>query len=419
MDRNYWLYLSIIILVVCSAFFSATEIAYASANKHRLKKAVETGSRRAKWAQAISDEYDKALCTILLANNLVNISATSIATIIALSVFENSGMAYATGIMTFIILVFGEIAPKQIGKQRADEFIFVAAPTLRFLMIITKPIVVVVMKIMDAISSLWGGKSDVSLMTEDELVTIIETIEEEGVIDEDRSDLLQSVIEFSEILAEEIITHRMDVLAVNIDDKLEEIIKVADNSPYSRIPVYEGSIDNIIGVLSLNHLYKALIEGGDASIQALLMSVCYVHKSKKLPIVLNEMQKRKIHMAVVIDDYGGTLGILTMEDILEEIVGEIWDETDEIRNDFVDLGENKYEVDGNLSVSDLMENVGVDSREFEDEFVSVGGWVVDMLGDFPKKGDNFKYENIEITVTEMDDLRVVKVQAQVFPSKGE
>lgn len=413
MDSDNWLYLSsIIILIVLSAFFSSSEIAYASANKMRLKKGKENGGLRWKWAQTISDRYDEALCTLLMGNNLVNMGASSLATVFAISLVGEVGAVYATVAMTVVLLIFGEILPKQIGKQKSDTYILFVAPIIRFLMIITKPLVSVVMSLVDNVSKLWGGEGESVAMTEDELVTIIETVEEEGIIDEERSDLLQSAIEFGEIEAEEIIIHRVDILSININDSFEEMIEIANNSPFSRIPVYEGNIDNIIGVLSLNHLYKALIDHKEVDVKKLISEVCYVHKSKKLPVVLNEMQRRKIHMSVVTDDYGGTLGILTMEDILEEIVGEIWDETDIIYNEFMEVADSLYEVDGNLGVSDFLENLDMEDQEFEDDFITMGGWTVDVLGGFPKPGDNFKYRNLLITVMEMNDLRVTKLQVQ-------
>jgi CBS domain containing-hemolysin-like protein len=416
MDSDYWPYISIILLIICSAFFSASEIAYASANKLRLKKAAEAGGLRAKWAQAISSHYDRALCTILLGNDLVNIAASSVATVIALSLIGEQGVFYATLIMTILILIFGEIVPKQLAIRKADALILFLSPLLRFLMVITKPLVWVVMKLLAGISRLWGGKGQESGMTNDELVTIIETVEEEGIIDEERSDLLQSALGFSEIKAREIITHRLDVIALNIADDLESIMKTAMSAPYSRFPVYEGSIDTIIGVLHINHLLKALLDTDAPSIRSLLTEVCYVHRSKTLPVVLAEMQRRKIQMAVVSDDFGGTMGILTMEDILEQIVGEIWDETDVVRDEFRKIGEDGYEVDGNMGIYDFLDHLGLSDHHFENKFITTGGWAIDMLGGFPQEGDSFTYQNLTITITEIEDLRIKKLQ--IHPQGG-
>lgn len=412
--KDYWPYIAIVFLILCSAFFSSSEIAYASANKLRLKKASETGGLRQRWAQAISEQYERALCTILMGNNLVNIGASSVATLIALSLVGEVGAAYATGIMTVLILIFGEILPKQIAKKHADSFVLVMSPPLRLLMMITGPLVVVVMAVVENVSRIWGGKSEKIAMTEDELITIIETVEEEGIIDEVRRDLLQSAIEFAEITAEEITTHRVDILSIDINDSMDEILKIAEELPYSRIPVCDGSMDNIIGVLFLNHLWKALLDRESPSVRELLTEVCYVHKSKSLPVILEEMQRRKTHMAVVIDDYGGTLGIITMEDILEQLVGDIWDESDEIRNELVEVGENLFEVDGGMSIYGFLERLDMDDSEFEDHFVTIGGWAIEMLKDFPSLGESFLYKNLKVTVAEMTELRITKLEVRIM-----
>jgi CBS domain containing-hemolysin-like protein len=411
--QDYWSYIGIVLLMLCSAFFSSSEIAYASANKLRLKKANESGGIKGKWAYFISENYSKALCTILIGNNLVNIAASSVATVIAISLVGSAGVAYATGIMTVLLLIFGEIVPKQLAKQHSDNYVIVISPIMRFLMIITKPIVAVFMRFIVFVSKLWGGASQEAPMTEDELATIIETVEEEGVIDQERRDLLQSAIEFNEIRAQEVITYRKDILAVDINDSAEKIIKIALDSPYSRIPVYDGSIDNIIGVFSLNHLLKSLSKEKTPDIRSILTEVSFVHKSKELPVVLDEMRRRKIHMVVVTDDYGGTLGILTMEDILEQLVGEIWDETDKIRNEFVKVSENNYEVDGNVNIYEFLDYFHIKDDELEEHFVTLGGWSIKMLGGFPKQDDSFEYKNLTVTVAEIDELRVTKLSVQV------
>jgi CBS domain containing-hemolysin-like protein len=406
MKTDFWLYIGIVLLIVCSAFFSGSEIAYASANKLRLKKAAEKGGRRAKWARAISDHYDRALCTILMGNNLVNIAASSAATTIALSLVGEVGAAYAAIIMMVIILIFGEIVPKQLAQEKADHFVLLVSPPLRFLMIITRPLVFVVLRIVAVVSRLWGGRGAVTPLTDDELVTIIETVQEEGVIGEERSDLLQSAVEFAAIEAEEIITHRTDVVAVDIDHSLEDIIDTCLSAPFSRFPVYQGSMDYIIGVLHLNHLLKALLDTRQPSIRALLSEAYFVPKSKPVQSILAEMQRRQLQLAVVIDDFGGTLGILTMEDILETIVGDIWDEKDTIHHEWRRLGAENYEVDGALRIRDFIALFDLQGSDFRDDYVTAGGWAMEMLGSIPRPGDCFDYNGLTITVKAMDDLRI-------------
>ena len=411
--QDYWPYIGIVLLMLCSAFFSSAEIAYASANKLRLKRANESGGVKGKWAYFISENHGKALCAILIGNNLVNIAASSVATEIAISLAGGAGVAYATGIMTALLLIFGEIVPKQLAKQHSDRYVLAISPIMRFLMIVTKPIVAVFMRFIVVVSRLWGGASQESPMTDDELATVIETVEEEGVIDQERRDLLQSAIEFDEVKAQEVITYRKDILAIDINDRTDEVIKTALDSPYSRLPVYDGSIDNIIGVLSLNHLLKSLSKEKTPDIRSMLTEVSFVHKSKELPAVLNVMRRRKIHLVVITDDYGGTLGILTMEDILEQLVGEIWDETDKIRNEFAEVSEKNYEVDGNASIHEFFDYFHIKEDEVKRQFVTLGGWSIEMLGGFPKQGDSFEYKNLTVTVAEMDGLRVTKLRVQV------
>ncbi|HHY52567.1 MAG TPA: CBS domain-containing protein, partial [Clostridiales bacterium] len=268
----------------------------------------------------------------------------------------------------------------------------------------------------NGVSRLWGGKGEEQGITTDELVTIIETVEDEGVIDEERSDLLQSAIEFSEVEVREIITHRVDMLAIDIDDSMDDIIKTVMESSYSRLPVYEDNIDNIIGVLVVNQFYRKLLDTKDFDLRSLLTPVCYVHESLTLPVVFEELQRQKMQLAVVIDEYGGTQGIVTMEDILEQLVGEIWDESDEVYDDFVELGENLYECSGDLSVDDFFDHLDMEPPSLEDDdYLSMGGWAIEMLDGFPNEGDHFQYRNLFVTVTKMKEQRVVKLQIEVDP----
>ncbi|MDR1793894.1 MAG: hemolysin family protein [Erysipelotrichaceae bacterium] len=406
---------AIVFLIFCSAFFSACEIAYASANKLRLRKNANTGRLSAKLALFISEHYDQALCTILMGNNLVNIAAASLATAIALALVGEVGVAAADIIMTALILIFGEIMPKQIANTIADRFVSFVALPLRLLMLLTKPLVIIIMAFVKLVSKLWGGKGKISGMSEEELVTIIETVEEEGIIDAQRSDLLQSAIDFANTQAQEVLTHRVDVDAIDIDDPLNEILKQIEDTNHSRFPVYQNNIDNILGVLHVNHLLKALIDKEDIDLKTLITPVAYIHQSTLLPVVLRELQAQKIPMAVIVDDFGGTLGILTVEDLLEEIVGEIWDETDEVYEEFKQVSPHIYDVDGDMNIDDFFEALDKDLPQEEDEeYTTVGGWCLENLGNFPKENDQFEYEDLKVTITEMEDLRIVKVRVEVL-----
>jgi CBS domain containing-hemolysin-like protein len=406
-------YILIGFLIICSAFFSSSEIAFASVNKLRLKNTVKSGKARHKWALEISENYGRALCTILIGNNLVNIAASSAATVIAIEAVGNTAIAYATAVMTLIILTFGEIIPKQLATRYSYHFVIIVSPILRMLMIITKPIVYVFMLFVSLVSRLWGGAQKESALSDDELVTIIETVEEEGLIDGEQSELLQSVIEFDDIEALEIITHRRDMLAIDINKTADEFVETVISSPFSRIPVYDGNIDNIIGIISVNTLLKSLVDTKTPDICSMITDVCFVHQSKKLPIVLEEMQRNKIHMVVVIDDYGGTMGILTLEDILEQLVGDIWDETDEIQQKIKKLSEHEFEVDGSMNIHDFFEYIGMNNEYFREQSNTMNGWVIEVLKDFPKAGESFMYKNMNVTVAEMDELRIKKLNIRI------
>lgn len=410
-------YLFIAFLLLCSAFFSSTEIAFASVNKTRLKQRAESGSLRDKWALEISDHYDKALCTILIGNNLVNIASSSVATVIAMALVGDAGVAIATGVMTVLLLIFGEILPKQLAKKFCDSYAVSATPLLRALMIITSPLVFIFMKMIAVLSRLWGGRAEDEGVTIEDIASIIETVEEEGVIDEDRSELLQSAIEFDETEAREIITHRMDMLALDINDDPDDIIAAALESRYSRIPIYDGRIDNIIGVLQVNHLLRELMDGRKPSIGDLITDVEFVPQTKKLPAVLEQLRQHKNHIAVVTDEYGGTFGIITMEDILEELVGDIWDETDEIDPDITEETEDGFLMDGAMMLSDFLEHIEEEDEELEDYITTVGGWATEVLGDYPDEGQSFRYRDYIITIEESDEFRVTRLRVLHDPQE--
>lgn len=407
-------YLGIIICIAFSAFFSGSEIAFASANKGRLKKASESGNTRAKIALYISEHFDDALTTILIGNNLVNIAASSISTVIAINLMGETGTIAATIVMTIIILTFGEITPKIIAKQQCDKFVIFVSYPLRFLMYILKPIILIIVAIVNLVSELWKeDNQDEPSVTEEELVSIIESVEDEGIIDKERSDLLQSALEFCDISVEEILTPRTDMIAIDINDDMDSIIETVLESPYSRIPVYEDSIDNIIGVLHLGRFLRKLADNKEIDIRSILIDACFVHKTMKLPDIFDELKNRRLQMAIVTDEYGGTMGCITMEDILEELVGDIWDETDEIVNEFKVTGENTYEVSGDLSLRDFFDYVDLDDRDFESDYSTVGGWAIEMIDDIPNIGDTFKYKNLTIKVTALDGVRVTGLSIDV------
>lgn len=415
----------IFIMVLLSAFFSASEISFNASNKLRLKKSAEAGSKTAALAYRISENFTSALSAILIGNNLANIAASTAATVITMSLLLNLKVGgtdslaslIATVVMTFIILIFGEIVPKIAAKNNADTTVLWFAYPIRVLTFLLYPVVWVVMGIVKLLSKLWGKDGEEGpTVTEEELSSIIDTVEEEGVIDEDKGDLLQSTLEFRDTTIEEIMTPRIDMLAFDIQDDPDEIERVIDASHFSRIPVYEDSIDDIIGILYLNHYYRMAIDTPHLSKEALrelLMEPCFLHKTMKLPAALAILRERKTHIAVVVDEFGGTLGIVTMEDILEELVGDIWDESDEIVPEFVKTGENTYEVSGDMNIDDFFSEIEYEPHDFECEYTTMGGWAIERLEADPHVGDSFTDEDerhtLYVVVSEMDDMRVTKL----------
>lgn len=421
-----WPYLIIVLMLILSAFFSGSEISFNASNKLRLKKSAENGSKTAAMAYKISENFTTALSAILIGNNLANIAASSVTTIIIIQLLNALGIgesansiasAIATVVMTTIILICGEIIPKILAKQHADRVVRWVAYPVRILTIILYPLVFIVMLLINLLRKIWGkdNSDDEPTVTEEDLSSIIETVEEEGVIDENKSELLQSTLEFPDTTVEEIMTPRIDMISIDIDDTDEAIAEIIEESHFSRIPVYEDSIDNIIGILYLNHYYKNSVENSKKPLRDMLIPACFIHKTMRLPAAMNVLREKQTHIAIVIDEFGGTLGVVTMEDILEELVGDIWDESDEIVNMIVKTGENTYEVNGDMNIDDFFSEIESSNKDVECEYSTVGGWAVEQLNADPHVGDIFTYENLFVVVSEMDDMRVTKLTVLVNP----
>ena len=425
-SHMWWAYLVIFIMICCSAYFSASEIAFNSSNKMRLRRAAEGGSKTAKIAFAITEKFTVALSAILIGNNLANIAVSTCTTLIILNLFKDNvaiASTVATILVTIVILIFGEILPKILAKQNADTVVrFIAIPT-RILTIILSPFVFVVMMLLTVLRKIWGKdrKDDDPTVTEEDFVTIIDTIEEEGLINEEQGELLQSTLDFRDTTIEKIMTPRIDMTAMDIDSDEEKISEMlSDNAQYSRLPVYKDSIDNIIGVLSLTRYYKATLGEEKPDIRTLLMKPCRLHKTMKLPAALAKLRDAKMHLAVVIDEFGGTLGIVTMEDILEELVGDIWDDTDVIVTECLSTGENTYEVACDMNIDDFFEEIDfVKPEDFTCEYSTMGGWAIEMLDSDPHVGDSFRYENLFVIVAQMNKECVSKLTVLVEPKPEE
>ena len=424
--KMWWAYAVIFVMICLSAYFSASEIAFNSANKIRLRRAAEGGSKSAKVAYSITEKFTVALSAILIGNNLANIAVSTCSTLIVMDLFKNDvalASTITTILVTVVILIFGEIIPKVLSKQKADSVVrFIAFPT-RFLTIILSPFVFVVMALLFVLRKLWGTdhEEDAPSVTEEELVSIIDTVEEEGIINEDQGELLQSTLDFSDTTIEKIMTPRIDMTAIDIDDEVEKIDAIlSDASQFSRLPVYEESIDNIIGILSLTRYYKAGLNTEKPDIRSLLLKPCKLHKTMKLPAALTKLREAKMHLAIVIDEFGGTLGIVTMEDILEELVGDIWDDTDVIITECRSTGENTYEVLGDMNIDDFFEEIEFEKPStFTCEYSTMGGWTIEMLEADPHVGDSFRYENLFVIVAQMDEERVTKLTVLCEPKPVE
>jgi len=413
-----WFLAAIVACLLFSAFFSASEMAYSSCNRVRLENARDDGDKRAAVAVRITEKYDDALSAILIGNNLVNIAASSLGSV-AVILIASAGYAWlSTLIITVAVILFGETVPKIAAKKNANRYALINAYVIRFLMVVLKPVTWLIVGLVNLMTRGLKGESeddgDDGAAVE-ELQSIIDTAEDESVLDEDQSELVKAAIDFSDVSAYEVMTARVDMTALDADDDWDEILKTIDASPYSRLPVYQNSVDNIIGVLYLNHFLKALVDRDKVDIKTLLMQPCYVYKTMKLPAVLTELRKAQQHLAIVTDEYGGTLGVVSMEDVLEQIVGDIWDETDTVEPDIIEQAEGVWELDGDMSISDFLELMGWDEDSFDCESETVGGWTIEMFEGFPKSGDQFEYANITVTVLETDGRRVGRVLVRQNP----
>jgi len=407
---SFWFAL-LFVLLAFSAFFGVSETAYSTANKLRLKSMAEEGNAAAKRVLKLTDDYDKFISTVLVGNNIVNIGSASIATMLFVSLLPGeTAVAVSTVVMTIIILIFGETIPKSIAKTHAEKLSMAASPLVDFFAVLFSPIVFVLVKLIN----LTGKKKDSEgpTVTEGELKYIIESIEEEGILEEDESDLVQSALDFDETTVQEIMTPRSNIVAINVEDDMESVLQQIIHEGYTRMPVYKDNIDNIIGVINVKDVLTRLATGRRAVLKNLVMPVTFVYVTMNISPLLTELRQNKAHLAVVVDDYGSTKGIVTMEDILEELVGEIWDEYDEIVKEIIPVGINLYEVNSNTNVEDLFDSLDVDSRNFECDYNTAGGWALAVFERIPKVGEMFSYKNLTVTILEADEQRVLKLKIE-------
>ncbi len=400
---------TLLILVVMSAYFSATETAYTSLNRIRLKNRAENGSRRAEKTLALAEEYDKLLSTILIGNNIVNITATTVSTVLCTRWFRQYGPTVATVALTVIILVFGEITPKSLAKERPEDFAMFAQPLLKLFMVVLTPLNFLFTQWKKLMSKVFRAKGDDGI-TEEELVGMVDQAETEGGLDEHEGDLIRNAIEFNDLEVSELLTPRVDLTAADEDSTIEELASLFAETGYSRIPIYHETIDNIVGFVHEKDLYAARYRG-EAALSKLISPVFCTTGNTKAFDLLRILQKNKVHMAVVVDEYGGTQGIVTLEDILEELVGEIWDEHDEVIETFQKQPDGSYLIACSANLDDMYDLFQVKGACGA---ATVSGWVLEQVGRVPEAGDCFQAEGLDVTVTKVEQRRVLEIQVRVL-----
>lgn len=392
----------ILLCIIMSGYFSATETAFSSLNRIRIKNMADKGNKRAALVLKLSEDYDRLLSTILIGNNIVNIACASLSTLLFVRLLgEDAGASVSTAVTTVIVLVFGEVSPKSIAKESPEKFSMFSAPILNFMAVLLTPLNFLFKQWKKVLSRFFHSSASQGI-TEEELITIVEEARQDGGIDEQEGDLLRNALEFNELKAADILTPRIDVVGVNVCAGAEEIASVFTETGYSRLPVYQDSIDNIVGILYHKDFYNK-IYGTGRGIKDVIRPALFITRHKKISQLLQELQASNHHIAVVIDEFGGTVGIVTLEDILEELVGEIWDEHDEIIRSVEKLSDDEFLVLGNANVDKLLELLGYDE---ETEAVTVNGWIMNELQKLPEKGDSFRFHEWQVSVMEMEERRV-------------
>lgn len=417
-DISSWLL--IVFLLLCAAYFAAAETAYASVSRMRIKTKADKGDQRAETALEILDQFEKAITTILIGNNIVHLATASVATLIATRRWGLSAVAISTVITTMVVFFAGEMLPKSIGKRYSERIALALAPLLRFLMRVFSPISSLLTLIGSGVAKLTGSDTEVTV-TEDELYDIIENMKDEGELDAEKGELVHSALMFDDITVESVLTARVDVIAIDIEADSETVIRLIREQYHSRIPVYRGSIDNIIGILQIRKYIKAYMkQGASVDLESLLDTPYFIHQSSKIDDLLRAMSLRKLNMAVVTDNYGGTLGIVTVEDILEELVGEIWDEDDEVKESFVVLPDGRFELDAELELEEAFERMGYEDPEDTDwEHKLIGEWAYEHFEYMPQEGDSFVYNGLRFSISQMKQNRIVKLTAERLPTLAE
>ena len=415
---NPLLPISIVICLALSAYFSATETAISSVSRPRLKAIEESGDARAKTALRVTERYDDALSALLIGNNIVNIAASSIGTIVCIDIFgENLGALASTIIMTLLVLTFGEILPKSMAKENSETIALLACGPLSVLMKVLRPLIWLFVQVKKLVIGRFH-KEDTPTVTEEELRYIIEETVDEGVLEEHESELIQSALEFNDTTASEILPPRVDVVGVDVESTPQEVAGVFLSERYSRLVVYEKSIDSIIGIITLKDFFSAYLKDPNFDLRSIMQEVMFVPPGKPVYGLLKELQKQKAQIAVVVDQYGGTLGVVSLEDILEELVGEIWDEDEENVSLCTPIGEGVWQAAGETHVDDLLEQIAPDVTLEEDHPTTLSGWIVDQIERIPEAGESFELNGLQIRILSMDEHVIKRVEIRI-PKKVE
>ena len=401
----------IVICVIMSGYFSATETAFSSLNRIRVKNMAEKGNKKAELVLHLLEDYNSILSTILIGNNIVNILGASLATVFFVRLLnEDVGPSVATIVSTIVVLIFGEISPKTLAKERPEKFAMFSAPVLRVLKTILTPINFIFGLWKKLLSIIFKSDEDRSI-TEEELLTIVEEAEQEGGIDEEESNLIRSAIEFSEVEAIDILTPRIDITGIPMDATKEEIAKVFAETGYSRIPIYEDNLDHIEGIIYQKDFHN-YVYNTDREVASIIRPVHYITKNKNIDELLKELQKEKSHFAVVVDEYGGTAGIVTLEDIIEELVGDIWDEHDEEEHEIIPLEENSYKIDGTVNIEEVFELFNMYEDDIYDSN-TLSGWIIEINETIPKVGEIIYFKNLEIKILDADEIKIEWAQVSL------
>ncbi len=405
--------IAIVVCILFSGLFSATETAYSSSSKIRLKNMANDGNKQATSALVILDDFDKFLTSVLIGNNIVNIAAATISTLLFSQIIKGGqGPTVSTIVITVITLMFGEIAPKSLAKQSPEKFACATVGLVNFFEFIFTPLTVVLKGwtwIVNHIIHIEEGENDIS----DELITMVDEAEKDGNLEEHESDLISAAIEFNDLDVKDVLTPRVDIVAVNITSTHEQIEKAFRFNSFSRLPVYENSVDNIVGVIHEKDFYELMYHNNKGPIRRIIKPVIYTSPNTQISTCMKQLQTAKLHMAVVLDEYGGTEGIITLEDIIEELVGEIWDEHDIVEDFYTKIDDNTWMVKGDAEIDDLIDRFDVEEEDEEFDFITVSGWAISELHHIPKVNEEFTYKNLHVVITKADQRKVLEVKVEI------